>query len=41
MRALAEDIDVPLLPASWKTRLCARFVDEMAAMLEKVRRHNC
>ena len=32
---LADDLDVPLLPASWKRKACARVVDELAALLER------
>ena len=32
--ALADDLDVPLLPPSWKVSLCRRLVDVLAELLE-------
>ena len=32
--SLAEDLDVPLLPTSWKVWLCRKVVDVLAELLE-------
>ena len=35
--SLAEDLDVPLLPTSWKVWLCRKVVDVLAELLEAAR----